>query len=274
VGGPYTATIPNGIVTAKAYALYAQANPVVVAASGAPTPPPNPTPTPPPNPTPTPPPNPTPTPPPNPTPTPPPNPTPTPPPNPTPTPPPNPTPTPPPVPTPTPTPTPIPNDFLSSTSWQEVGIGNRSDTFIWRFQATPYGDNIDGVVTLATSGNIDSFTDNAVLVRFNDVGNIDARNGAAYDALVAYPYDSGTPYEFTVVVNVATKTYTVDVKPVGGSNTRIATNWAFRTEQNAVTDLDYMGWYSGSGSFQLQNVTFEAGSTNPPTPPNGLRIIP
>ena len=264
---PFTANIPSGRVTAKAYALYASKTPVVVAAGGsAPPPPPNPTPTPPPNPTPTPPPNPTPTPPPNPTPTPPPNPTPTPPPNPTPTPPPN--------PTPTPTPGPIPNDLLSSTTWQEIPIGKSTDTFTWRFQATPNGANIDGVVTLATSGNIDAFADNAVLVRFNVAGNIDARNGADYDALVAYPYAAGTTYEFTVVVNVATGTYSVDVRPVGGSATRIATDWSFRTEQNGITDIDYMGWLSNPGSFRVQNVTIQAGAVSPPSPPTGLQIVP
>ena len=168
------------------------------------------------------------------------------------------------------------NDFLSSTTWQEVGVGNWTGTFTWRFQATPNAANMDGVATLATSGNIDAFADNAVLIRFNDTGNIDARNGATYSALVTYPYVAGTTYEFTVVVNVAAKTYTVDVKPVGGTVTRIATDWTFRTEQNGITDIDYMGWFSEPGSFRIQNVTIQAGTgtASPPSPPTGLRIDP
>jgi unsaturated chondroitin disaccharide hydrolase len=155
-------------------------------------------------------------------------------------------------------------------------LGNWTGTFTWRFHATPNAANIDGVVTLATSGNIDAFTDNAVLIRFNDAGSIDARNGADYDALVTYPYAAGTTCEFTVVVNVAARTYSVDVRPVGGSFTRIATNWAFRTEQNGISDIDYMGWVSNPGSFRIQNVTIQTGSdtVGPPSPPTGLRTVP
>jgi len=124
---------------------------------------------------------------------------------------------------------------------------------------------------LARGGSISSYADNAALIRFNDTGTIDVRNGLNYGALLPYPYTAGTTYEFNVVVNVPFKTYSVDVRPAGGNYTRIATDWAFRTEQSGVADLEQLGWYSDVGSFQLRNVSVQSAVSGPPRPA-GLRV--
>lgn len=50
-------------------------------------------------------------------------------------------------------------------------------------------------------------------------------------------------------------TYTVYVTPQGGAETRLAQDFAFRSEQSGVTSLNNFGVWSGLGSHQICNVT-------------------
>jgi unsaturated chondroitin disaccharide hydrolase len=58
---------------------------------------------------------------------------------------------------------------------------------------------------------------------------------------VVYPYAAGTTYHFRVAVDVVAHKYSVYVTPPAGAETTLALNWAFRTEQNTVTDLNSWG---------------------------------
>ncbi len=83
-----------------------------------------------------------------------------------------------------------------------------------------------------------AYTGFATLVRFSPAGTIDVRNGGAFAAAATIPYAAGKTYHFRVVVNVPAKTYSVFVTPPGASELLVATNFAFRTEQNTVTSLN------------------------------------
>jgi parallel beta-helix repeat protein len=89
-----------------------------------------------------------------------------------------------------------------------------------------------------SQGSATAYTGIAVSVRFNPSGDIDARNGGAYAALSTIPYSANMTYHFRVVVNVPAHTYSAYVTPPGGSEITIGTNYAFRTEQAGVTQLD------------------------------------
>jgi hypothetical protein len=56
-----------------------------------------------------------------------------------------------------------------------------------------------------------------------------------------------------IVVNVPTHTYSVYVTPPGGSETAVGINYAFRTEQSAVTALSTLAFYTSPGTHQVCN---------------------
>ncbi len=94
-------------------------------------------------------------------------------------------------------------------------------------------------VTLSLcSGSQTAYTGLACMVRFNNVGNIDARNGGAFAAASSIPFSAGTNYHFRMDVNVPAHTYSIYVTPAGGSLTLVGSNYAFRSEQAGVASLN------------------------------------
>jgi hypothetical protein len=92
-----------------------------------------------------------------------------------------------------------------------------------------------------------------VIVRFNPSGAIDARKGGVYTADRLLPYTAGTRYYFRLVVQVARRTYSVYVRPQGGTEQALATNYAFRTEQQGVPRLDTWALFAWTGSHTVRN---------------------
>jgi hypothetical protein len=75
-------------------------------------------------------------------------------------------------------------------------------------------------------------------------------------------------YHFRLVVNVPSHNYSIFVRPPGGSELTVGTNFAFRTEQNTVTSLDWWGTVvnaSTPGSATVCNFTITADTEPPPT---------
>ena len=99
------------------------------------------------------------------------------------------------------------------------------------------------------------YGDLAVIARFSPDGVIDARNGAAYQALTQVPYAAGVTYRFRLVVNVPSHTYDIYVTPQNGTEQVVGTGFAFRTEQNTVTSLSNRAVYAAAGTHQLCNFT-------------------
>jgi hypothetical protein len=93
-------------------------------------------------------------------------------------------------------------------------------------EATPRGTAIDAVVGLAATAPT-RFTDLAAIARFSPAGIIDVRDGSA-----------------SVQTPSSTGTYSVTVVDTGtGARTRIATNYAFRTEPRGTTSLGALGQF-------------------------------
>ena len=165
------------------------------------------------------------------------------------------------------------NDFVSQPSFREAFVGSRTGAFVFTYEATPQNANMDGLVTMSPAEGINGYEDNAVLVRFNPEGVIDARHGSGYAAASAFAYVPGTTYEFRVTIDATTRTYDVEVRQLGtGSYTVIADDWGFRTEQSGASELSYVGWIAEIGSLRLRNVMFQA-DTAAPNPPTGFSII-
>jgi hypothetical protein len=127
-------------------------------------------------------------------------------------------------------------------TWVNKAFANQTGTFTALFDATPSaGAPLDCVMALS-SGAQTAFSGFACLVRFGTSGLIEARNGGAYAAENSISFSANVTYSFRFVVNVPAHTYSVYVTPAGGTEQTVGTNYAFRTEQNAVTNLNNMGF--------------------------------
>ena len=125
-------------------------------------------------------------------------------------------------------------------SWVNTPFANQTGTFTAQFDATPSADLIDGVMALS-SGAKTAFAGFGCLVRFSVNGVIDARNGGAYEAASEIPYSANVKYSFRLVVNIPVHTYSIYVTPAGGAEQTVGTDFAFRTDQATVANLNNWG---------------------------------
>src|SRR5579859_6208957 len=149
------------------------------------------------------------------------------------------------------------NQCVSTTTngpWQNAAFANQTGTFTAEYDATPSASPINAVVGLS-NGVQTAYTGFAVITRFNPSGNIDARSGGSYTATNTIPYSGGVSYHFRVVVNIGTHSYAAYVTPQGGTEQTIGTNLGFRTEQNTVSQLNWVGAFSEVGTEMLCNFT-------------------
>ena len=137
----------------------------------------------------------------------------------------------------------------SSASWQNTAMLSPNGTFDVSFDATPSAANIDAVTGLSAAPAL-TYTDLAVIARFNSGGSIDAINGAGYAATNPVPYAGGSTYHFRAAVNVPSHTYSLYVTPPGKPETPVALNYAFRTGQGTVSALSDWAVTAANGTHQ------------------------
>lgn len=100
---------------------------------------------------------------------------------------------------------------------------------------------------------VGSFGDFNVIVRFNDQGFIDVRNGGGYGADVNVPYAPGEEYGFFIEGNIDSKTYDVTVVAPDGTETILATDYAFR-EDNFTGSLTHVATKNGAGTLGIRGL--------------------
>jgi len=136
----------------------------------------------------------------------------------------------------------------------------QAGTFTASFDAIPLQDNQDAIVALSP-GLAGQYSDLAAIVRFNDTGTLDARDGGVYSAGMAVAYGAGISYHVRMVVNVPNHTYSVFVTPAGQSEVLLASNYAFRSEQATATSLTYWVKYALVGGSTVTNFTLSGAGT-------------
>ncbi len=147
----------------------------------------------------------------------------------------------------------LPAGCTSSTAvWQSSSYSQQTGTFTAQWDAAPSAQAI-GAFTGLSSAAATTWTDNAVMVRFNTDNTIQALKGGnpdAYTADTAITYSAGSSYHFRVVVSVPAHTYSVYVTPPGGAETLLAANYPFRSSQQTVAGLSFVNiiWETGSGA--------------------------
>ncbi|HET9280950.1 MAG TPA: LamG-like jellyroll fold domain-containing protein [Candidatus Angelobacter sp.] len=142
---------------------------------------------------------------------------------------------------------------VSGPEWGNVAFATQqTGSFTAEVDATPLASNIDGAVALS-NGPQTAFTGLACIGRFNSSGLIDARNGGSYTAVNSIPYSGNQTYHFRFVVNISNHTYSLYVTPPGQSEQTVASNYAFRTEQQSVAVLNNWSAFADIGSMQASN---------------------
>ncbi len=163
---------------------------------------------------------------------------------------------------------------LSGSGFYNTPMATQSGAFIATFDVTPSLKPINGNVGLSAN-TVSAFNQLAAIVGFNATGNLSARNGDEYTFTPpAIPYEAGVTYRFRFVVDVPAHTYSVYVTPEGGGELLLADNFAFRTEQNAVTSLSNLSVNinePASGWLTVTNLTVVDAATNPVT---GVSVSP
>lgn len=167
------------------------------------------------------------------------------------------------VPPPPPPPPPPTNCITSGASWLTTPLSAvQTGAFRIEWDMTASAANIDAVTGLS-QGKATDYTSLAVIVRFNNTGQIDARSGANYIAST-YNYVAGKKYHFIIDVNIPTKQYNVTISD-GTTSKVLGTNLAFRTEQANVTSLANIGTATSTGSETVCGVIISSAPVTTPT---------
>lgn len=162
----------------------------------------------------------------------------------------------------------LPNEpLVSSAAWSRrdfvpiVGKGSLS------FEVVPKSNTQDAYVGFAGRHPVAAHGDEAVIVRTNNAGTFDVRNGSAYDADAVIAYEAGKTYLVTIELDVATQTYDVSV-----DGKALAKGYAFRRPETSIARLD--AWH-GAGSLTVSSFAYsgelaepDAGCAKEP-PPSG-----
>ena len=120
-----------------------------------------------------------------------------------------------------------------------------ANTFVVEYDAIPRSDTVNYVFALSKTKTPTQFDDLAALVRFNESGFCDARNGDAYEKTADVSYEKGKKYHFRIAgkVNpVEGGHYSVWVTPEDDVEILIADNFGFRTAQANVDTLFCYGY--------------------------------
>ncbi|WP_205525468.1 glycoside hydrolase family 88 protein [Pyxidicoccus trucidator] len=106
------------------------------------------------------------------------------------------------------------------------------------FDINPRASPQDGTVGYADSSTeVAGYGSLSMTVRMNPDGYFDVRNGGGYATLTRVPYVSGQTYHVRIRADLTAQRYSVWVRPPGGSEVQIASNYVFRTGAPAINDL-------------------------------------
>ena len=108
------------------------------------------------------------------------------------------------------------------------------------FTVSPKQAAQDGYIALTGRHAVAGHEDEAIVVRTNNAGHFDARDGGNYAALATVPYSAGASYDVVVSIDVAAQTYDVTVNGI-----ELAKKYAFRRAESSIGQLS--AWHSKGG---------------------------
>jgi hypothetical protein len=134
--------------------------------------------------------------------------------------------------------------------WESLTFTPQRTVFKIEFDVVPGANSLVGL----SDGPAESWSDVAAIVRFAPEGKVDARSGSVYKAEADLNYTTGTTYRVLIDIDLASKSYSADVTPIGGATMRIAENYQFRTEQLSVAKLDNLSIWTNNGIMAVSGI--------------------
>ncbi len=166
------------------------------------------------------------------------------------------------------------DEWLVGSGWTNVPFAPRRDeTVTFRFDVRARARNINGVAGITLS-RARAYSDVAMIVRMNELGNIDARDGADYAADRALPYLPDTIYTVVFEANLRRATYDVFVTPEGGSPITVRRGASFRADR-VVDEVDHLTFYEPADQMDVGNLFIdgEAIPMDTVAPPDALYAV-
>jgi hypothetical protein len=142
----------------------------------------------------------------------------------------------------------------SSGQWQNTAIPARHGVFTVEANVIPSGGTIDGAFALSAQPAT-AWNGLAAIILFDSNGDIVARNGNRYEAVNRIGYKPGANHRVRLVVNVESHTYTAFVKPGGKDEALIGSDFAFRSEQSAISSIANWAVFTEQESVRVCNFT-------------------
>ena len=147
------------------------------------------------------------------------------------------------------------NSAASFSAVFDLGTGNTGVVEV-NFDVTPHSNYLDGVIGYADSSvEITAYRDMAMLVRMNDIGRFDVRNGEGYDAETDVIYAANSTYHVRMISDLDAGTYDVWVTPKGGTEIQIAKGYNFRSDAALTDDLGKVCLIDSIDEFRVENHT-------------------
>jgi len=119
--------------------------------------------------------------------------------------------------------------------WLNEPFENMNDAVEVKFYVYP-DSAFNGIVAL-TNGNASSHDDIVCALFFNPDGFLQVLNGQTFQADAAVTYELDKRIQVTVFADIVKQRYDVSVKPTGGGETKIATNYAFKQNVSSLNNL-------------------------------------
>ncbi|HEX9061811.1 MAG TPA: X2-like carbohydrate binding domain-containing protein, partial [Clostridia bacterium] len=166
--------------------------------------------------------------------------------------------------------------MYSKTSYQnstyDLGANNNGQ-LTSECDVTPLTTSASAVIgyTGYNTAFADDNSANAISIRFNSSGKIDAANGSTFSAAASYPYTMWQKYHIRMVTDTVNKKYSVWVSN-GGAETLIAQDYSYRA--STVSDIGKLGLLSQTDSqIKVENhrLSFVQDS-QAPTAPGSLAL--
>lgn len=153
------------------------------------------------------------------------------------------------------------NEHLGVSHFQ-LGTFNGSDfnqmidevtgDFGFKLSAVPLQNNVNTVFGFGGK-EILTYGDFNIIIRFNDQGFIDVRNGGTYEAVAEVPYVAGNEFGFYIFGNVESATYSVVAIDADGNEILIGDNYAFR-DNNLLGSLTHFAVKRGNGPIGIKGL--------------------
>ena len=121
--------------------------------------------------------------------------------------------------------------------WYNMETNNENMTAMHEVDVTltPTAEKINAAFALSKEvPSLLGWGELSTIIRFNNSGLVDVRNGGSYSADNVLIYEKGVPYKVKMIVDVPNQTYSVTVEDLDGNVTELAKDYAFRAAADSL----------------------------------------